>query len=68
MLCLVLIKLSPLEWIFGFHNVTLEAVNQGSPTFLKLRATCCVQMNAKIYQFDTPLWNENVAQFIFKLF
>jgi len=46
----------------------LEAVNQGSPTFLKLRATSCVQMNAKIYQFDTPLWNENVAQFIFKLF
>jgi len=47
MLCLVLIQLSTLEWIFGFHNVTLEAVNQGSPTFLKLTATSCVQINAK---------------------
>jgi len=26
MLCLVLIQLSALEWLFGFHNVTLEAV------------------------------------------
>jgi len=49
MLCLVLIQLSTLELIFGFHNVALEAVNQGSPTFLKLRATSCVQINAKSY-------------------
>jgi len=26
MLCLVLNQLCTLEWIFGFHNVTLEAV------------------------------------------
>jgi len=26
MLCLVLIQLSKLEWNFGFHNVTSEAV------------------------------------------
>jgi len=49
MLCIVLIQLSTLEWIFAFHNVTLEAVNQGSPTFFKLRATSCVQINAKSY-------------------
>jgi len=49
MLCLVLIELSTLEWVFGFHNVTLEAENQGSPNFLKLRATSCVQINAKSY-------------------
>jgi len=29
--------------------VALEAENQGSPTFLKLRATSCVQINATIY-------------------
>jgi len=29
--------------------VTLEAVNKGSPIFLKLRATSCVQFNAKSY-------------------
>jgi len=29
--------------------VTLETENQGSPTFLKLRATSCVQINAKSY-------------------
>jgi len=52
MLCLVLIELSTLEWIYGFHNVTLEAVNQRSPTFFKLRATSCVQINAKSYKFD----------------
>jgi len=27
MLCSMHIQLSKLEWIFGFHNVTLEAVN-----------------------------------------
>jgi len=35
MLCLVLIQLSTLEWIFGFNNGTLEAVNQGSRTFFQ---------------------------------
>jgi len=49
MLCLVIIQLYTLEWIFGFHNATLEAVNQGSPAFFKLRATSCVQINAKSY-------------------
>jgi len=68
MLCLVLIQLSTLEWIIGFHNVTLEAVNQGSLTFLNLRVIVCVQINAKSYQFDTHFLNENVAQFIFKVF
>jgi len=48
--------------------VTLEAVNRGSPTFLKLRASSYVQINAKSYQFDTHFWNENVTQCIFKLF
>jgi len=28
--------------------VTLEAVNQGSPTFFKLRATSWVQINAEL--------------------
>jgi len=44
----VLIQLSTLKWTFGFHNVTLEAVNQGSPTFFKLRATSWVQINAEL--------------------
>ena len=35
----------------------------GSPTFLKLRATSSVPVNAKSYQFETHFWNKNVALF-----
>jgi len=30
-------------------------LGQGSPTFLKLRATSCVPINAKGYRFDTHI-------------
>jgi len=31
----------------------VQHLQQGSPTFLKLRATSCVPINARSYQFDT---------------
>ena len=38
MLCSMHIRLSTLEWIFGLHNVTLEAVNvQVSCSFSKYK-------------------------------
>ena len=36
-----------------------------SPTFLKLRLTSWIPINAKGYQFDAHLWNKQYVQFIF---
>jgi len=44
----------------------IGSLEQGSPTFLKLRATSCVAINAK--GFDTHFWNKNLAQFTFSYF
>ena len=35
-----------------------KAIDQGSPTCLKLRATSCLSINAKGNQFDTHFWNK----------
>jgi len=43
-------------------------LEQGSPTFLKLRATPCVLINAKGYYFDTQFWNKIFAQFTLNYF
>ena len=39
MLCSMHIYLSKLEWIFGFHNVTLEAVSV--EVSYSIISTCC---------------------------
>ena len=41
-------------------------VTQGSPTFLKTRATSWELINAKGYQFGTHFWNNQFAQNTFK--
>jgi len=46
-------------------NIPLE---QGSPTFWKLRATSYVPINAKGYWFDIHFWNKSFAQFAFNYF
>jgi len=51
-----------------FASAKAITVKQGSPIFLKLRATSCVKINAKSYQCDTHFWNKNVAQFSFNYF
>jgi len=43
----------------------MDILDQGSPTFLKLRDTSCVPINAKDCQFDTHFWNKNFAQVTF---
>ena len=43
----------------------IEWLQQGSPTFLKLRATSSVPINANGYYFDAHFWNKNFAQFTF---
>ena len=49
-----------------------EDLHQGSPTFLKLRATSCVPINAGatslIQVCITHFWNTNFAQFTFHYF
>jgi len=39
------------------HSFPWDSLGQGSPTFLKLRATFKVPVNAKGYQFQTHLQN-----------
>jgi len=39
-----------------------SGLDQGSPAFLKLRATACGPINVKGYYFDTHFWNKNFAQ------
>ena len=40
-------------------------LDQGSPTFLNLRATSWVLSHTKGTQFDTLFWNKKCAQFAF---
>ena len=42
-----------------------ENLEQGSPTFVKLRANSFVLINAKGYYIGTHFWNLNFAQFSF---
>jgi len=40
------------------RNFSRTHLRQGSPTFVKMRVTPWVPINAKGYQFDTHLWNK----------
>ena len=53
-----------------FALTSVSCLQQGLPTFLKLRATSCVGLpiHEKGFWFDTHFWNENFAQFAFKYF
>jgi len=66
----------PLTSSHSFWSVVVEVhwdkkitgnhcLEQGSPTFMYLRATACVPINAKGYYFDTHFWNRNLVQFTF---
>ena len=49
----------------GFILLLSVCIQQGSPTFLKLRATTWVLSHTKGCQFDTLFWNNKFAQFAF---
>ena len=62
-----------IDWVNMFQGLScvtalvtwLIYLHQGSPTFLKLRATSWLPSHTKGYQFDTLFWNNKFAQFAF---
>lgn len=65
-------KINYLDYTHGFYHMVLlkeyslmNPLDQGSPTFLKLRATLWVLTHTKGYQFDRLFWNNKFAQFAF---
>jgi len=64
-------KISIVSLFIEIYSSSLNGalcLGQGSTTFLKLRATSCIPINAKGNYFDTHTWNKNFVQFTFNYF